>query len=206
MTAGGGDQPDLLSDLSDLDFVRHLLADLHDDLPEKVGRFRMLTDLGSEMGRSGTMIFGGHAAYHAWVEARSSFVHGNFVATILWPTLLAAYLHAGLLIDDVPERIKFADTLRRCREREVISDDDVIDLRRMMDLRNPLSHFRHVHDGSHLERRSMDERTSAAELLRRDAIFAISIAVRFWRSQRSGSGDMTSLEVAFNVPAASLAA
>ncbi len=183
MTAGGGDQPDLLSDLSDLDFVRHLLADLHDDLPEKVGRFRMLTDLGSKMGRSGTMIFGGHAAYLAWVEARSSFVHGNFVATILLcqglvEHLLAAYLHAGLLIDDVPERIKFADTLRRCRERDVISDDDVADLRRMIDLRNPLSHFRHVHDGGHLDRRSMDERTSAAELLRPDAIFAISIAVR----------------------------
>lgn len=183
MTVSGGDQPDLLSDLSDLDFVRHLLADLHDDLRAKVGRFRMLTDLGSEMGRSGTMIFGGHAAYHAWVEARSSFVHGNFVATVLLcqglvENLLAAYLHAGLLIDDVPERIKFADTLRRCREREVISDADVADLRRMMDLRNPLSHFRHVHDEGHLDRRSVDERTSATDLLRRDAIFAIGVAVR----------------------------
>jgi hypothetical protein len=183
VTASGGDQPDLLSDLSDLDFVRHLLADLHDDLREKVGRFRMLTDLGSEMGRSGTMIFGGHAAYHAWVEARSSFVHGNFVATVLLcqglvENLLAAYLHAGLLIDDVPERIKFADTLRRCREREVISDADVADLRRMMDLRNPLPHFRHVHDEGHLDRRSVDERTSATDLLRRDAIFAIGVAVR----------------------------
>lgn len=29
------------------------------------------------------------------------------------------YLHAGLLDDDVPERVKFADTLRRCRERDV---------------------------------------------------------------------------------------
>lgn len=65
------DQPDLLSDLSDMDFVRHLLADIHDDLPGKVARFEMLTDLGGQIGRSGTMIFGGHAAYHAWVEARS---------------------------------------------------------------------------------------------------------------------------------------
>jgi hypothetical protein len=142
----------------------------------------MLTDRG-QMGRSGTMIFGGHAAYHAWVEARSSFVHGNYVATILlcqglFEHLLAAYLHAGLLVDDVPERIKFGDTLRRCREREVVSDDDVADLRRMMDLRNPLSHFRHVHDEGHLDRRSVDERTPAAELLRRDANFAIGVAVR----------------------------
>lgn len=183
MTLGRDDQPDLLSDLSDLDFVRHLLADLHDDLPDKVGRFRMLVDLGGQMGRSGTMIFGGHAAYHAWVEARSSFVHGNFVATILLcqglvEHLLAAYLHAGLLIDNLPERIQFADTLRRCQEREVISDGDVTDLRRMMALRNPLSHFRHVDDGSNLDRRSIDESTSAEELLRRDAVFSIGLSVR----------------------------
>jgi len=183
LTLGRDDQPDLLSDLSDLDFVRHLLADLHDDLPDKVGRFRMLVDLGGQMGRSGTMIFGGHAAYHAWVEARSSFVHGNFVATILLcqglvEHLLAAYLHAGLLIDNLPERIQFADTLRRCQEREVISDGDVTDLRRMMALRNPLSHFRHVDDGSNLDRRSIDESTSAEELLRRDAVFSIGLSVR----------------------------
>lgn len=183
MTVSRDDQPDLLSDLSDLDFVRHLLADLHDDLPGKVGRFRMLTDLGSQMGRSGTMIFGGHAAHHAWVEARTSFVHGNYVATILLcqglvEHLLAAYLHAGLLIDDIPDRIQFADTLRRCREREVVSDEDVTDLRRMMALRNPLSHFRHVDDGSNLDRRSIDEGRSADDLLRHDAIFSIGLAVR----------------------------
>jgi len=61
-----------------------------------------------------------------------SFVHGNYVATILLcqglvEHLLAAYLHAGLLVDDIPDRIQFTDTLRRCREREVISDDDVTD-------------------------------------------------------------------------------
>jgi hypothetical protein len=182
VTAGQREQPDLLSDLSDVDFVRYLLADLHDDLPDKVGRFRMLADLGTEMGRSGTMIFGGHAAYHAWVEARSSFVHGNYIATILLcqglvEHLLAAYLHAGLLIDDIPDRIKFSETLRRCRDRDVITDQDAIDLRRMMELRNPLSHFRHVHDSQSMDRRTLDDRVSAEELLRRDAIFAISLAV-----------------------------
>ena len=178
----GDDEPDLMSDLSDLDFVRHLLADLHDDLPEKVGRFRMLTDLGGQMGPSGTMIFGGQSANLAWVEARSSFVHGNFIATILLcqglaEHLLAAYLHAGLLVENIPERIQFADTLHRCRERDVISDQDVTDLRRMMDLRNPLSHFRHVDDGSNLDRRTIDAGASAEELLRRDATFSIALVV-----------------------------
>ncbi|ODM42991.1 hypothetical protein [Cereibacter johrii] len=183
MTVGRDDQPVLLSDLSDLDFVRHLLADLHDDQPGEVDRFRMLSDLGGQMGRSGTMIVGGHAAYHAWVEARSSFVHGNYVATILLcqglvEHLLAAYLHAGLLVDDIPDRIPFADTLRRCRAREVVSDEDVTDLRRMMALRNPLSHFRHVNDAGNLDRRSIDTSQHAADLIRHDATFAIGLAVR----------------------------
>lgn len=49
-------------------------------------------------------------------------MHGNFAATVLLcqglvEHLLAAYLHAGLLIDDIPDRIPFRETLRRCRER-----------------------------------------------------------------------------------------
>lgn len=182
-TAGGGDQSDLLSDLSAIDFARHLLAEMHDDLPEKVSRFRMLTDFDREMGSDGTMIFGGWAASYAWMEARSSFVHGNFAATVLLcqglvEHLLAAYLHAGLMMDDIPERMPFRDTLRRCRERNVISDQDVADLQKLMDLRNPLSHFRHVHDASNLDRRSIDTGQHAMDLLRHDAVFAIGLAVR----------------------------
>ena len=179
----GGDQPDLLSDLTDLDFARHLLAEMHDDLHGKVSRFRMLTDFSRDLGRNGTTIPGGHAAYHAWIEARSSFVHGNFAATVLLcqglvEHLLAAYLHAGLLIDDIPDRIPFRETLRRCRERDVISDQDVTDLQKLMGLRNPLSHFRHVDDASNLDRRSVDTGQHAAALMRHDAVFAIGLAVR----------------------------
>jgi len=177
------DQPDLLSDLSDLDLVRYLLADLHDGLDGKVSRLHLLADLSGTMGQRGTMIFGGPAAYLAWVEARDCFVHGNFVATILLcqglvEQLLAAYLHAGLLVGDIPERVQFRETLRRCREHDVISDDDVKDLERLMGLRNPLSHFRHVDDASNLERRSIDGGEHPDELIRRDANFAISLAAR----------------------------
>lgn len=177
------DQPDLLSDQSDLDLVRHLLADLHDDLDGKVSRLHLLADLSCTMGKRGTMIFGGPAAHLAWVEARDCYVHGNFVATVLLcqgmvEQLLAAYLHAGLLMDEIPERIQFHKTLRLCRERGVISDDDVKDLERLMGLRNPLSHFRHVGDASNLERRSIDGGEHPNVLIRRDATFAISLAAR----------------------------
>lgn len=49
-------QRDLLSDTGALDFVRILLADLHDDLLGKVSRFRQLTDLSSTLGPGGTLI------------------------------------------------------------------------------------------------------------------------------------------------------
>lgn len=180
---GGSDQPDLLSDLTDLDFARLLLAEMHDDLHGKISRFRMLTDFSLDLGRNGTMIPGGHAAYCAWIEARSSFVHGNFVATVLLcqglvEHLLAAHLHVDLLIEDIPNRIPFRETLRRCRERDVIDDQDVADLQKLMALRNPLSHFRHVDDPGNLDRRSLDTRQHGADLIRHDAVFAIGLAVR----------------------------
>ena len=183
MTAGDERQPDLLSDLSDLDLVRHLLADLHDDLLGKITRLRMLADLSQELGREGTMISGGQAAHLAWVEARTSFVHGNFMATVLLcqglaEHLLAAYLHGALMMDDLPERVPFRETLRRAQNQNVIADRDVADLERLMSLRTPLSHFRHLHDAGKLDRRSMEARRHADDLMREDATFAIGLAVR----------------------------
>lgn len=183
MNAEDERQPDLFSDVSDLDLVRQLLADLHDDLPGKVSRFRQITDLGRELGRNGTMVFGGHSAYLAWTEARSAFVHGNFVATVLLcqslvEHLLAAFLGAGLLQDDLPQRVSFRETLKRCRDHNLISDEDASDLGRLMDLRNPLSHFRHVYDESNLDRRSLQSGEHPEHLIRRDAEFAIGLATR----------------------------
>lgn len=183
MSENGPEQPNLSSDLSDTDCVQHLLAELHDDLEGKVARLRILSEIGRGMGPGGTMIFGGQAAYYAWSEARSSFAHGNYVATVLLcqglvEHLLAAYLHAALLMDDVPARVAFRETLRRCREKDVISDEDVADLEKLMGLRNPLSHFRHVHDDSNLDRRSSATGQHAYDLMRQDAEFAIALAVR----------------------------
>jgi hypothetical protein len=177
------DQSDLLSEINDLSLIRHLLADLHDDLPGKIARLRQLVDLSGALGSSGTMLFGGEITYAAWREARWSFVHGNFTATVLLcqglaEHLLASFLYAVLLIDDLPDRITFADTVRRCQERNVISKQDAIDLRRLMGLRNPLSHFRNMNDPANLSRRVMATMEPAEEHLRGDASFAIALAVR----------------------------
>lgn len=182
MTDAGEQQGDLLSDITELDLVRHLLAEMHDDLYGRVMRFRQLADLGRNLGRNGTMIYG-RAASLAWGEARSSFVNGNFVATVLLcqsmaEQLLASFLHSALLADDLPRRIKFQETLKRCRERGLLSEQDARDLTKLMGLRNPLSHFRHMDDDGSLVRRSFDDREPIESIIRRDAEFAIGLATR----------------------------
>lgn len=176
-------QLDLLCSVSDLGFTRFLLADLHDDLTGKVTRFRQLSDLSMSLGSSGTMLPGGETTWAAWTEARTSFIHGNFVATVLLSQglaehILAAHLSIGLDAEELPERIAFQETLKRCLARSVISETDAADLRRLMELRNPLSHYRSINDPSNLSRRVLNEKLHAAEHLRRDATFAISMAVR----------------------------
>lgn len=178
-----GKQTDLLSDVSDLDAVHHLLADLHDGLVGRVTRFRHLADLGDTLGPEGTMLFGGSAVLKAWMEARSSFVLGNFTATILLcqslvENLLAAFLHAAPIGNDLPHRIAFRDTLKRCHARGLISNRDFGDLERLINLRNPLSHFRTVEDDQNLDRRALSVGNSSGELLEHDAWFAIGIAFR----------------------------
>jgi hypothetical protein len=177
------DQYDLLSPIKDLGLVRFLLADLHDDLPAKVARFRQLADLSGALGSSGTMLPGGETTYAAWTEARTSFIHGNYVATVLLcqslaEHLLAAHLALGIDGEELPNRISFQDTLRRCMARNIITEKDADDLRRLMNLRNPLSHYRSIVDPSNLSRRVLDTMSPAESHLRGDASFAISMAVR----------------------------
>jgi hypothetical protein len=185
MTASRQDiaQGDLFSGISDLDAVQLLLADIHDDLAGKVLRFRHLTDLCGALGTQGTMLFGGSVTFSAWTEARSSFVHGNYLATVLLcqsliENLLAAFLHGGLMMDDLPPRVTFMETLNRCRERKLITEQDADDLERLMSLRNPLTHFRTLGDAQNLDCRAMTDGLPSEALIQRDAWFAIDLAVR----------------------------
>ena len=176
-------EADLLSPISELGFVRLLLADLHDDLDGKIARFRQLTDLSGALGSSGTMLPGAYTTSAAWREARTSFVQGNFVATVMLCQGLAEHVlaaHLEMLLDDdpLPPKISFAETLRRCQERSVISDVDAADMRRLMALRNPLSHFRTIDDPATLMQRVLQTRESPESHLLRDATFAISMAIR----------------------------
>jgi hypothetical protein len=177
------DQADLFSGISNLDAVRLLLADMHDELAGKVLRFRHLTDLCGALGTQGTMLFGGSVTFSAWTEARSSFVHGNYVSTVLLcqsltENLLAAFLHGGLMMDDLPPRVTFRETLKRCQERKLITEKDADDLERLMSLRNPLTHFRTLGDAQNLDRRALTDGLPSETLIEQDAWFAVGLAVR----------------------------
>ncbi|BEH17540.1 hypothetical protein [Burkholderia pseudomallei] len=176
-------QSQLLSTVNDVDVFRVLLADLHDDLTGKVARFRQLADLSAALGSSGTMMPGGETVLAAWTEARSSFVHGNYVATVLLcqglaEHMLAAHLTLRLDAEELPSRVSFNDTLQRCVARDVITQRDADDLRRLMHLRNPLTHYRSIDDPSNLDRRMLDTRLPAETHLLTDATFAMSMAIR----------------------------
>jgi hypothetical protein len=175
-------QRDLLSEATELDFAQMLLADLHHDLTGRIARFRQLADLSAVLGSNGAMI-SGEVAAAAWGEARSSFINGNFVATVLLCQAMAEQALAsflGLASDDepLPLRIAFRDTLSRCEARAIITANDSRDFARLADLRNPLSHHRNLDDPANLSRRAINDRIAGEEQLRRDATFAISMAVR----------------------------
>lgn len=176
-------QLELLAPIHDLDATRWLLADLHDDLRGKVGRFRQLADMSAELGAYRSMIPGGETSFSAWAEARSSFVHGNYVATVLLcqalaENMLAAHLATGLEPVDLPQRISFSETLNRCVADNVMTLAEAEDFRRLLRLRNPLSHYRDINDPSNVSRRAIDEGIPAEHHLLKDATFAMSIAIR----------------------------
>lgn len=139
----GPKQEELFSPLSDLQAAQWLLGELHDDLPGRASRFQQVNDLCANLGRSGTMI-PGEVAYSAWIEARSSFVNGNYVATVmlcqgLAEQMLASHLTLDLNAPKLPKKIGFQDTLNRCVDQGVIDQTLAGELKRLMDLRNPLS-------------------------------------------------------------------
>lgn len=179
---------DLLSPVSDTRLLQLLLADLHDDLHERLARFRYLTDQSGALGRAGTMIYGGTPAYAAFSEARSSFVNGNDVAAIMLCQSLAEHTLAAMLSDTtllsndvadrLPAKIRFRETIDRCKARGLLKDQDVADLYRLSEMRNPLMHYRDVNDPEHVDRRAMSERTNPKEILKRDAYFAVAVMVK----------------------------
>ncbi len=172
---------DLLSPLTETEYLQLLLRDLHDDLIGRITRLRYLGDQARTLGSSGTMMMGGSPTYNALAEARSSFINGNFAATVILCQAMAENLLGGVLgLDgsEVPNRIQFTETLKRCQEKGYLNPQVIAQLRKLGELRNPLSHYRSIADPSHVDRRSMDQDSHYLDILENDAFFAIALIMR----------------------------
>lgn len=173
----------LLSGFDNVDVTKHLLAELHDDLHERVARFHMLADQSRDLALNGAMIPGGTNAYQAWIEARGSFINGHFIATVLlcqglMEHLLASDLEGRLDPVELPPRATAKTIRAKAKEVGLISDEEEQDLERLEGLRNPLTHYRHANHPEHIDRQSLTEGVQSRKILERNAIYAISLTMR----------------------------
>jgi hypothetical protein len=171
---------------------RALLADLHDDLPERIERQRLLWCWeGDYYGGGRLLIPGGHTAYMAYVELRHAFVSGNFISTVLLAQCLVENVlasHVGLdavsaqiqqrSYETLPTRPGFRECVAACRRLGMVDEVDERDLLRLAAARNALAHFRPVSDDTNLDRRALNERRPAALVCYEDARFAMGLVVR----------------------------
>jgi hypothetical protein len=172
--------------------LRALLADLHDDLEGRVERLRLLLAIESDFGGGrGLLLPGGTPAQFAYLETRQAFVAGNFLSVILLSQcMLENVLAAQIGLETLSREIKggspielrtrptFRETIAACRRANILDNKDEVDLARLSDLRNALTHFRDVNDKSHLDRRALSQRRPAADVCEEDARFAIVLFVR----------------------------
>jgi hypothetical protein len=173
----------LLSGLDDIDVVQHLIAELHDGLRGRAARLHMLTDLSRELGMTGAMLPGGTISYRAWTEARGAFINGYFVAAVLLSQglmehLLASELESRLDAVQLPPRTSAKASRRKAKEVGLITDEDERELAKLEGLRNPLTHYRSANDPEHVDQQSMLERSPGRAILERNAVFAVTLAMR----------------------------
>jgi hypothetical protein len=172
--------------------LKTLLADLHDDLEDRVTRLRQLMALEYDFGSNrGLLLPGGSPAYTAYSETRQAFVQGYFLSVILLSqyvleNALASHISIEALSAEIhghspttiSQRPSFRETIKACRLSGLIDDSDERDLVRLAKLRNALTHFRTVDDPSHLDRRAIQEHRAAGALCEDDARFAIGVFIR----------------------------
>lgn len=183
MLVSDDQKTDLFSDFTDINSAKLLIEELYLDLEGKVGRVRQLTDLTRDLSPSGTLMPGGEVVSHLWSEVRSCFVHGNFAGTILLSQalaeqLLASYLSMALSSNEVPKKMQFRDTIQKCISINTITKEDGDNLRRLSDLRNPITHYRSFQDKSNLTISAIESQTDSSELLLLNANFAINLVFK----------------------------
>lgn len=179
--------------VSELDCVQHIFGDINGDLRSKVERLMFLcTTHDRVLDAENLLTFGGVTVQEVWREARWSYIHGNYIATVLLCQGFVEHLVASTAFgagEKLPKRATLRDALKRAFARGYISEDEVEDIERLIALRNPLSHFRRPLDPSSISGRAVTEDEEYHELLKRDGRFAIELATKMLSKLSTGTGD-----------------
>lgn len=120
----------------------------------------------------GWVFFGGHGVVNPWDELRQTFIHGEYVATILCGQAFLEYLLAGLLESQEQRsvgRSGLAGLLRRVRDLGWITPDEHDVLDRVRQMRNPYAHYRNFDHPESLTRRAIAANESVELVVERDA-------------------------------------
>lgn len=169
-----------------------LIEEFQVELEGRIFRLQALADMEirAAAGR-GLLLPGGTPAQLAYQEARSAYVHGQFVAVVmlsqcLLENLLAGHVYMEALGREVrlgePQKMggrpDYRATLAACQEGGLLTEAEVEELRLLASRRNALAHFRDMEDASHVDRRALSERRRPGEIIEDDATLAIEILTR----------------------------
>ena len=175
---------------SEREVARLLLVDASSDFDLRVERLRYLLGIDGDFEGDGFLLTGGYPAYAAYSEARSSFVNGNFVATVLLSqALLEHFLGGEVCLRDMfeadagakPRRRRLRQLIDHAITEGVIRASDREPIERVIALRNPLAHHRGPTDPEELTMRAIQTKLHPEKLLYEDARLAITTVVRLVR-------------------------
>lgn len=178
----GNNERVLTKDSSDQDIVSWISEDSEHDLLGKIQRVRKLIELNETIGKNGSIPTGAPISNYLWNEARSCFINGDFIATILscqslCEHLLASYLEYQSRDETLASKPRFRAVIKKCHELKIISDKDKTNLEELSDFRNLLTHYRSMKSMSAFIHQALErEVTSPVEIIVEDAHKAMTIA------------------------------
>ncbi len=142
-------------------------------IEERVRRLKLLAaiapDSGFVMSVETAIVFG---------EARSTYVNGDFAASLLVSQSFIEHRLQGYLEFRGQAKVAkagLAAIVAHLRTRKVVHDSLLERIDRLRRIRNPFTHLRHGRDPHALARRSVERRQSFEDLMEHDAYEALAV-------------------------------
>lgn len=115
-------------------------------------------------------------------ETQACFVQGNYLTSIISATAVVEHLLVSYLIfiEETPKR-SLGKTIDSISGKHEISDDIIKRLKKLVEIRNPISHHREVNDETTLSGKIRIQRRHPYAIMEEDARFALEIMYDFFR-------------------------